>query len=123
MVIDEFRMTVAAVAASVPLTRNALAAHFGVGARDPVAYVSALLCVSELVGNVVRHAYPDQPGDVEVLVRSDGVHLEMSVTDHGVGFPEPTDPGLGLQIVEALSETVEYERLAYGTRVTAHMVM
>ena len=123
MVIDEFRMTVAAVAASVPLTRNALAAHFGLGERDPVAHVSALLCVSELVGNVVRHAYPDKPGDLEVLVRSDGVHLEMSVTDHGVGFPQPVNPGLGLQIVEALSETVEYRRLQDGTRVIAHMVV
>ena len=123
MVIDEFRMTVAAVAASVPLTRNALAANFGVGERDPVAHVSALLCVSELVGNVVRHAYPDKPGDLEVLVRSDGVHLEMSVTDHGVGFPQPVNPGLGLQIVEALSETVEYRRLQDGTRVIAHMVV
>ena len=113
-------MVVPAEAASVPHAREAVAAHFNGGSRDPVGYVAALLCVSELVANVVVHAYPDAPGEVEVRVWGWGDRVVLSVTDHGVGFPEQNTCGLGLQIVEALSESVEYQRLDDGAnRVTA----
>jgi anti-sigma regulatory factor (Ser/Thr protein kinase) len=62
-----------------------------------------VLVVSELVSNSVRHGNKDA---IDVKVSSfDGVIL-VEVTDHGPGFAidDPRGDGLGLTIVERLSE-------------------
>ncbi len=114
-------MVLSAVATSVPFVRAAVAVHFGDGGRDPVTCVSALLCVTEMTSNVVVHAYPDDPGDFEVRVRSDGDRVELRVADCGIGFPDPPGTGLGLEIVRTLSDSFTVERVDGSTLVTARL--
>lgn len=73
---------------------------------DPGVTEDAVLIVSELVTNCVRHA----SADFTVVVETRGGRIRIEVTDSGGGWPvvrhpdrnEPT--GRGLQIVRALSE-------------------
>jgi two-component sensor histidine kinase len=67
--------------------------------------------LTELLQNVVDHAYPDElaGGRVEVVMRNDGNELRVNVTDDGVGLPAgfslDAATGLGLSIVRALVTT------------------
>jgi anti-sigma regulatory factor (Ser/Thr protein kinase) len=54
------------------------------------------LAVSEAVGNVVRHAYADSPGRVQITARQVGGRLEVAVRDWGTGWRPSPNPGLGL---------------------------
>jgi anti-sigma regulatory factor (Ser/Thr protein kinase) len=59
------------------------------------------LAISEAVGNVVLHAYPDDAEDPRVRIRADydGSRLLVSVEDDGVGMrPRIDSPGLGLGV-------------------------
>ena len=67
------------------------------------------LAVSELVANVVRHAYPaGEPGAVEVEVERDGPATVVTVRDWGRGFAPLAGAerglGVGLHIVCALAD-------------------
>jgi len=71
------------------------------------------LAVTEACGNVVRHAYGDDPGDVFVsfVVRDDT--LEILVEDQGKGLEgkdastgsaaAPPDGGMGMAIIDELA--------------------
>jgi len=68
--------------------------------------------LTELLQNVVDHAYPDGPDDgaaVSVELANDGERLDVIVTDDGVGPPEgfsvEASTGLGLSIVRTLVTT------------------
>ena len=43
------------------------------------------LAVTEACGNAVRHAYPNDEGNVTVVYTLDGDTFEMTVEDHGIG--------------------------------------
>src|SRR5205085_3196023 len=66
----------------------------------PEAVVDDLrLAVTEACTNVVRHAYPDRPGALDVVVRPQRDRLEVVVADAGRGMgpsPDRRGPGLGL---------------------------
>jgi two-component system, sensor histidine kinase PdtaS len=77
----------------------------------PVATAMAVV-LTELLQNVVDHAYPDGPDDgaaVAVELANDGERLDVIVTDDGVGPPEgfsvEASTGLGLSIVRTLVTT------------------
>lgn len=105
---------------SVPeLRRRVVRAIEGVAVdRDVVA-----LAVSEMVANVVRHAYPPSvDGDVSVTVELVDGELVLSVRDRGVGvrgFTASRDPGhgFGLAIVRHLADRVRIEPGSDGTEV------
>jgi two-component sensor histidine kinase len=69
--------------------------------------------LTELLQNVVDHAYPVgddvEPADALVEMGSDAEVLTVRVVDDGVGLPSTFDKagssGLGLQIVRSLVET------------------
>jgi two-component sensor histidine kinase len=71
------------------------------------------IVLTELVQNVVEHAYPvgegAAEGTVEVALTNDGQHLIVTVADDGVGLPPGFDldrtTGLGLSIVRTLITT------------------
>lgn len=56
------------------------------------------LAVSEAVGNVVRHAYDDAAGRVELKARRAGEWLEVVIRDWGKGWQPSSNPGLGLGV-------------------------
>jgi two-component sensor histidine kinase len=77
------------------------------------------LAVTEATTNVVRHAYPEQDGDIHLYARVDGDCLVVAVSDDGVGFTYPTanpSSGFGLQLMGELADT-EIRSQAGHTRV------
>src|SRR6478736_7332744 len=89
----------------------------------PAATATAMAVVlTELLQNVVDHAYPDGPDDgaeVSVELVNDGERLDVIVADDGVGPPEgftvEASTGLGLSIVRTLvttelAGTIEFRR-------------
>ena len=81
------------------------------------------LALTEACANVVRHAYPDDPGvlDVGVCLGPDVVMIE--VRDCGVGVPDDREPrtepvgGLGLPLIDKLADRVEITPRLPGTSV------
>lgn len=66
-------------------------------------YDDVILVVSELVSNSVRHG---RTTDIDVKVTTDDGRIRIEVTDDGPGFSAdaPRGDGMGLAIVEQLSE-------------------
>ncbi len=67
------------------------------------------IAVSEACTNVVVHAYPDEPGSIEVGLWADGHAFVIRVADNGQGIiPDPrrASPGLGigLQLMATLAD-------------------
>ena len=84
------------------------------------------LIVTELVINALKHAFPDREkaGQVTVDYRAKGTGFALTVSDNGVGIAasdQPTAPGLGTGIVDALAKhlgaTVETSGASPGTKV------
>jgi two-component sensor histidine kinase len=79
----------------------------------PAAIATSMAVVlTELLQNVVDHAYPDGTGDgatVVVTLANEREHLEVTVADDGVGTPPgfsvDASTGLGLSIVRTLVTT------------------
>ena len=99
---------------NVALVRQA----FG-GLADAVGISETLLAdvktaVSEACNNVVVHAYGGDEGPLEVTVGVDGSQLLVLVRDHGGGIQptpaltEQTVHGVGLSLIQALTERVEF---------------
>jgi anti-sigma regulatory factor (Ser/Thr protein kinase) len=87
------RETVAGIAASL-------------GARDAVID-DARLCVSEATTNVVRHAYRDCSGDLDIRIETSDRELTVIVRDAGIGlaaFQSEGELGHGLRIIEQLTK-------------------
>jgi serine/threonine-protein kinase RsbW len=100
-----------AVPPSVPALRHQAAA-FAAAAGAPQNVTDALeLALSELVTNVVLHAYVGQePGQVRVRCQADAGRIVVEVADDGVGVaPRDDSPGVGhgLALVGGLADTLE----------------
>ena len=80
------------------------------------------LAVTEACTNVVRHAYGEGEGTIDVVVRAEGSKLEVVVSDAGRGIAPSADtsgPGLGLPLIAALADSLSIERTASaGSRLT-----
>ena len=68
------------------------------------------LIVTELVMNALKHAFPDEKIDGQIIVAYDvaGTNWKLSVSDNGIGRPDGVfaqpKTGLGTGIVKALSQ-------------------
>jgi serine/threonine-protein kinase RsbW len=81
------------------------------------------LALTEACGNVVRHAYADGSGDVDVVLRYDDSRILMIVEDSGKGFSvpdelpdpaalvdsEPIEGGMGMSIIRAIVDELEVQ--------------
>jgi two-component sensor histidine kinase len=106
----------------VPRLRNEVVAL--VEQECPEADLEAVaLIATELVVNVVRHAYPDgTPGLVEVDVdRASTGEAAVTVRDWGRGFHACPTLGTGLGIVANLSGTLRIESTTERTEVRAQI--
>jgi len=68
------------------------------------------LIVTELVMNALKHAFPDEKVEGQIIVAYDvdGTNWKLSVSDNGIGRPDGVfaqpKTGLGTGIVKALSQ-------------------
>jgi serine/threonine-protein kinase RsbW len=106
---------------AIPLARRTVAGYAeAVGFAGP-ALDAIRTAVSEAVTNVVRHAYPDRPGEVELVAGLARDELWILIADRGCGFQTPArDPGLGYGLAlmaDASEDFVIAERAGGGTEV------
>jgi two-component sensor histidine kinase len=101
------------IGASMIRDHNQLSIEVSADATATAADVSISLglIVTELVINALKHAFPDQrSGRILVDYEAEGPDWTLSVSDDGVGMPDPAeDPhsGLGTTIVEALAKKLD----------------
>ena len=112
---SDIRLTLPARAENLAVVRSVLGAL--AEALDLPQGVTAdlRLAATEACSNVVRHAYGNGTGTIDVVVRSSGDALEVIVTDAGRGIGpslDTTGPGLGLPLIAALADSLEIERPA-----------
>jgi PAS domain S-box-containing protein len=80
-----------------------------------------VLAISEACANAVEHAYRNSSGITEVEIHEDAAVLEVTVQDHGTWRPKAAphpDRGRGLQLMRAVSESVDVNTNSEGTIVT-----
>jgi serine/threonine-protein kinase RsbW len=78
------------------------------------------LAVNEACSNVVRHAYDDASGEMQIRARPSGSSLLVVVRDTGHGLSRPSsDPGtgLGLRVASAVSSSFAVRHEPTGTEV------
>lgn len=88
-------------------------------ARDVVE--RARLAVSEVVNNVVRHAYGSEIGGITIALRLRDDGLDTTVRDAGCGFDvglAGAGDGVGLTLIDGLASALAYEAGAGGTTVS-----
>ena len=108
----EIRLTLPARAENVALVRHvcsALAEALGLPER---VTEDMRLAVTEACTNVVRHAYEEADGPIDVQIESDGDRLTVVVCDQGRGISPSADsegPGLGLPLIAALTDDLEID--------------
>jgi len=84
---------------------------------DPVSFnidtaIPLGLIINELVSNSLKHAFSGRDGGtITISLHGEDVHMILTVSDTGVGFPEGLDftdtPSLGMQLVVTLVEQLE----------------
>ena len=113
------RLTIPAKAEYITLCRLALA---GISRYRPVpdeTLHDLKLALTEACTNSIRHAYEDIEGHVEVVYEIGSDTLAIEVTDAGEGFTpdeqsepeEMSESGLGLAIIDSLSDELVIEQL------------
>lgn len=108
----DVRLTLPARPENVAVVRHILGAFAEALDLPPDVVEDMRLAVTEACTNVVRHAYEDEPGPIDVVIRPSGDRLELIVMDHGRGMGRSVDtsgPGLGLPLIGALAESVKIE--------------
>jgi anti-sigma regulatory factor (Ser/Thr protein kinase) len=118
---SDIRLTLPARPENVAVVRHVLGAL--AEALDlPRALIEDMrLAVTEACTNVVRHAYNEGGGTIDVVVRPKGGELEVIVEDSGRGLgpsPDTSGPGLGLPLIAALADRLEIDRsVSNGSRL------
>lgn len=96
-----------ALPGAVPLMRGMVARFLTRLDVSRTRSVDIQLAVTEACANVVRHAYPDDLGDVQCECEATDHEIVIRVSDWGIGSDQPsTQPGLGLGIplIQRLSD-------------------
>ncbi len=121
------RLNVPNRAENVLLVRQALSGLAESVGLDAVTLGDISTAVTEAANNVVLHAYEGGEGPLDVELTSVGGGLDVLVGDRGCGIPplvrsgESMSDGIGLPVIQALSDHVEFrDRPAGGTEVAMH---
>jgi serine/threonine-protein kinase RsbW len=115
------RLTLPARPENVAVVRRVLGALAEALRLDDDVVEDMRLAVTEACTNVVRHAYDDGEGTIDIVVRPRADALEVVVSDAGRGLgpsPDTAGPGLGLPLIAALADSLEIEgRRESGSRL------
>ncbi|GJM45060.1 MAG: hypothetical protein DHS20C21_19020 [Gemmatimonadota bacterium] len=111
------------------LVQTFLTECVGLGPND-VAVSHVRIAVVEAVTNVVRHAYPGEPGPIALALEFRNDTIAACIRDAGEEFdptnaadlPDPTElaeGGYGLGIMQSVMEELEHEyRAGFGNEFT-----
>jgi anti-sigma regulatory factor (Ser/Thr protein kinase) len=120
----ELRLVLPNRAENVALVRRALSGVVEVLELGEARLLDINAAVSEACNNVVVHAYGGGEGPMDVYLCIQPTELEVIVGDRGVGIrpnvpePELEVQGLGLSLIHALTDRVEFHGgMDEGTRV------
>jgi serine/threonine-protein kinase RsbW len=121
------RLSLSNRAENVLLVRQALSGLAEAVGLDPIALNDVSTAVTEACNNVVLHAYAGVEGPLEVELAMTASGLDATVRDHGAGLEpgvtaaEEVSGGIGLPVIQALSDTVEFrDAPGGGTEVAMH---
>jgi anti-sigma regulatory factor (Ser/Thr protein kinase) len=80
------------------------------------------LAVTEACTNVVRHAYEDGRGPIELFITPEEHGVRVVVADRGRGIgpsPDTRGPGLGLPLIAAIASSLQIDQVSgVGSRIT-----
>lgn len=110
---SDLRLTVAARPENVVMVRRVIETVARELELPPATTDDIRLAVTEACTNVVRHAYAEPDGTIDVLMRPRSRLVEIVVTDEGRGMGSSSDlggPGLGLPLISELADSVVVER-------------
>src|SRR5215203_657002 len=110
---DDIRLTLPARPQNVAVVRHVLGALAKAIGLDRPVIDDMRLAVTEACTNVVRHAYADGEGTIDVVVRPRNDTVEVVVADEGRGMgpsPDTSGPGLGMPLIAALADSVDVQR-------------
>ena len=114
-------------AENVLLVRQALSGLAETVGLDAIAHNDVSTAVTEAANNVILHAYAGAEGPLDVELTSTPQGLDVIVRDHGIGIrpgvkgQEEVSDGIGLPVIQALSDSVEFRDLpGGGTEVAMH---
>lgn len=114
-------------AENVLLVRQALSGLAESVGLDPIALNDVSTAVTEACNNVVLHAYEGGEGPLDVELTAAGDGLDATVRDRGTGIRpgvqmvDEVSGGIGLPVIQALSDSVEFRDIAGGgTEVAMH---
>lgn len=108
------RLSLANTPENVVLVREMLSGFGEAIELDPGDLSDVRTAVTEACNNVVLHAYEGGRGPLEVELHLIGPSLEVVVCDRGIGLPaearslETNSGGLGLHVIETLTQVVEF---------------
>ena len=118
---SDIRLTVPARPENLAVVRHVLGAVGQALSLSGPVLDDMRLAVTEACANVVRHAYSEEHGAIDVVVRPRRESLEIVVTDAGRGMGPSRDtagPGLGLPLIAALADRFDIEeRAPSGSRL------
>jgi serine/threonine-protein kinase RsbW len=104
----------------VPILRHATVRFCRDNCSDDIKVCEDVaLAVNEACANVVRHAYPERSGMLDLEALATKGELVVVVSDRGVGAHVPTDDpgsGFGIQLMAAFSR-LKLQSDRRGTRV------
>lgn len=114
-------------AENVLLVRQALSGLAESVGLDPIALNDVSTAVTEACNNVVLHAYGGGEGTLEVELTAGSAGIDATVRDHGSGLrpgagaEDEVAGGIGLPVIQALSDSVEFSDVpGGGTEVAMH---
>jgi two-component sensor histidine kinase len=70
------------------------------------------LIITELVINSLKHAFPQNEGNITITFEANGDRWKLAVHDDGIGMPKSpimAKPGLGTSLIEALAQKLDAE--------------
>ena len=115
-------LTLPARPENISLVRHVLGAIGTCLSFDAELLEDMRLAVTEACTNVVRHAYEDSHGTIELFITPEEHGLRVVVSDRGRGIgpsPDTRGPGLGLPLIAAIVDSLQIDQVpGAGSRVT-----
>jgi serine/threonine-protein kinase RsbW len=110
---SDIRLTLPALPENIGVVRHVVGCLAEALGMEADVVSDLRLAITEACTNVVRHAYDDSAGPLEITISPTEDSLNVIVADDGRGVapsPDVAGPGLGLPLIAALADGLEIQR-------------